>query len=404
MKKFVSIAVALFFVLIILSDFHYKMLLREWISGAKFTLVSKLVIGGSLILILIKLTENTDFKRKIIPFVLLILCAVISFLIGNESSVNIGTAVYIQAQYLFGLLTIFFFLKHYKDVEWIYLERLIQGLIILNAVLILISYVCDIAIFKTYIARFGYNGLFKSTSEATYFYMFSIILYLKKPQSLIRNLFLLLVIISAVMVGSKTIYFFLIAVAIYFAATAFKNKIRNNNTLSIIVAMVLSCLFLILSFKVFLPMNTRLYALYEKEGLITTFFSLRDIHFMNALDSVKVNFEIVNYLFGGMYYINKTTEMGLVDLFLSFGLIGSGIYIYAILKNLPKTLSTDIKVYLGIIVLAIVLRGNFLYFPSVVYISLAIFALILNMKNKHNLEYYESKNMASFKRSDFRRL
>lgn len=404
MKKFVSILVAFFFVLIIVSDFHYKLLFRELINGAKFTLISKLIIGTGLILILVKLTENNDLKRKILPITLLILCAVISFLIGNETSVSIGAAVYMQAQYLFGLLTIFFFLNHYKDVEWIYLERLIQAFIILNAVLILISFIYDIAIFKTYIARFGYNGLFKSTSEATYFYMFSIILYLKKPKSLIKNLFLFLVITSAVMVGSKTIYFFLIGVAIYFTAIAFKNKIRYNNTLSIIVVIMLSSLCLILLFKVILPMNTRLYALYEREGLITTFFSLRNIHFMNALDSVKVNFEIVNYLFGGMHYINKTTEMGLVDLFLSFGLIGSGIYIYAILKNLPKTLSTDVKVYLGIIVLAIVLRGNFLYFPSVVYISLAIFALILNLKTNIIQNDYENKNLASFRRNDLRRL
>ncbi|MGF1555751.1 MAG: hypothetical protein ACFCUF_06075 [Paucihalobacter sp.] len=230
--------------------------------------------------------------------------------------------------------------------------------------------------------RFGYNGIFKSTSEASYFYMFTFILYLNKKQSVKQHFLLALIIVSSLMVGSKTLYFYLFVSFIYMLVLFLTRRVNLKPAalFSIISGMFIISGFVIMKF--ILPLNYRLYALYQEDGFITLFFSLRDKLLLNAIEIIEQHYSLINYLFGGMAFVPKTTELGIVDLFITFGVIGIIIYFYFLKLNFPKLNNSNVKVLGTIILASIVLRGNFFYFPSVIFLSLAIFALILNQSKK----------------------
>ena len=115
---------------------------------------------------------------------------------------------------------------------------------------------------------------------------------------------------------------------------------------------------------------------------ITAFFSYRDQLFMSAYEELISNWRVLNYGIGGMGIISKTVEIDTIDLLLNYGILGFFVYIYVFLKNILGYMNRNL-LYLFIPVVAnILLRGNFLYYPSVIYVSILIFVLInKNFKN-----------------------
>ncbi len=382
MKKIISITVTVFFLLILVTDLHYKFLKREAIESFKFTLVSKATIGLILTVFVVMLNPIKKHIKSYTVLISLIICVGISNYFSYKSGADINQAIYIQAQYLFGIIVMFFFLNNFNFLDFNYLEKVVMAFIIINFTCILIGYFYDYNLFKTYMTRFGYNGIFKSTSEASYFYMFTFILYLNKKQSVKQHFLLALIIVSSLMVGSKTLYFYLFVSFIYMLVLFLTRRVNLKPAalFSIISGMFIISGFVIMKF--ILPLNYRLYALYQEDGFITLFFSLRDKLLLNAIEIIEQHYSLINYLFGGMAFVPKTTELGIVDLFITFGVIGIIIYFYFLKLNFPKLNNSNVKVLGTIILASIVLRGNFFYFPSVIFLSLAIFALILNQSKK----------------------
>lgn len=384
MKKTVSLLLAVFFLLIIISDFHFKCLRTYNLGYPKFTYITKVGIAISLIIVIIIFTKHSKHLKTYLTVFGLTISCLVSILLSYELFVNREAVIYIQAQYFFGLIVMFFFFNYYKLLNIRYLMGVIEFLIVINFILIVAGYALDLDIFKTYYNRFGYNGLFKSTSETSYFYVMTFILYVIKKRVLKENIMIVLIICSSLLVGSKTIYLFLTLVGLYYLNhyLVARKTIKNLMSFYLFFALILT-LIGIGFYKILLPMNSVLYKVFVENGIVTTFFSFRNVLAEDAFNLVKTNFNVLNYLFGGIGYIPKTVELALIDMFLTFGILGSILFIWFLILNLPKINDKHARFLMALVAIVIILRGNFFYYPSVLYISIAIFVVILASINKN---------------------
>ncbi|MDA8874188.1 hypothetical protein N9H78_00775 [Winogradskyella sp.] len=379
-KKAYSILVAIFFLLVIITDFHYKYLLFYGVNQMKLTFIAKLIVGITLIAIMLL---NTKPKREIIYLISFLgICCMIS--LWSLNSLGIDSSIYVMSQYFFGVVVMLFFLSDQILLNTNYLQKIVESIICINIICIILGYVFDIHVFQTYYGkRFGYSGIFKSTATASYFYMFCLgFLLVKKHKTKITYLFIVTTIVSAFLIGSKTLYAFVI---FCLAIILIKKIGKRQNIIPIkafyMFSTLLTIVICLITFIPLISLNEILRVVLEEDGIITAFFSYRDQHVMNAYANISEDYNNVNFLFGGLGYINRLTEIAIVDAFLTFGLIGTIIYVKLITINLPKITHNTTKLIMLVIAGLIFLRGNFFYYPSAMYISLAIFAITLNEIN-----------------------
>jgi hypothetical protein len=336
------------------------------------------VFIGAFLATFIALSKQTDKKSYMFLGLLFVSC-VISLLSQDNSMVNHN--IYHFSKYAFGVIAMLFFFKEYERLQTIYLKKIILGLVLLNFVFILLGFFFNIHVFETYYGdRFGYNGIFKSTSTASYFYMLSLIYYLLyRRKNYLTYILLSIIVLSSLFVGSKTLIAFIVITSTIVLGRFIvsKQKLVGKNLFYVLYIFIISTLS-IYGFKLYLTLNTTLNNVLTKDGMLSAFFSYRDVHFNKALANIKEHYGVLNYLFGGASLIERLPEMAFIDLFLSFGLIGTIVYILLIRHNFPKINSKLAIVLFLVIGTSIVLRGNFLYYPSVIYITLAIFTVILN--------------------------
>lgn len=375
--NFITWIVSVFLLLVIITDFNYKLGHFLNLDTYRATLVLKAIMILTFLGLLIKkmLLEKIIIKSLFFLAILFFL----NFLANYSLNLTEGTfykVTYLQIQFLFGLLVLIFFNQFYKSIKPEPVIYIISILVVINFLLIVIGYFFDLTIFKTYVIRFGFNGCFKSTSIASYFYMFVIILFHLRKRKYAYTL-LVISIISALFVGSKSLYFFLYLYGIYVTYInifkSFQNKrIKLYKAIFIILATVL---FFVFSLFIFMN-NETMSRVYSEYGFITAFFSYRDYLFMSAFEEVIGNWGVLNYAIGGMGVISKTIEIDTIDLLLNYGILGFFVYIYVFLKNIFVYMNRNL-LYIFIPVIAnIILRGNFLYYPSVIYVSILIFVII----------------------------
>jgi len=371
-----SILITVFFVLIIISDFHYKIISTYGIVGTKLTLPIKLLIGAflSCYLILKKLLDN----KKLIYLSLFGLVIFVRLISQNEW--HFEREIYIIGQYVFGVIVFLFFSNSYHHLDFRALEKFLYLIVLLNFVCIILALIFDLQLFKTYFSRFGYNGILKSTSTASYFYMFTVLyLLIKKDKNKQLNLLLLIALLSAFLVGSKTLYAFIAIVFIVYLLRYINQKQRYVN--STIFYLISAVILIVLGLYLFIPLislNKTLHKVLINDGVVSVFFSYRNKHVVNAFFEVTTNYDLSNYLFGGLSKVTRLTEVAVVDVFLNFGAIGTVVFFVLFFKNMPHINNPILKTFLIVIFCLIMLRGNFFYFPSVIYLALAIFTLTLN--------------------------
>ena len=371
-----SILITVFFVLIIISDFHYKIISTYGIVGTKLTLPIKLLIGAflSCYLILKKLLDN----KKLIYLSLFGLVIFVRLISQNEW--HFEREIYIIGQYVFGVIVFLFFSNSYHHLDFRALEKFLYLIVLLNFVCIILALIFDLQLFKTYFSRFGYNGILKSTSTASYFYMFTVLyLLVKKDKNKQLNLLLLIALLSAFLVCSKTLYAFIAIVFIVYLLRYINQKQRYVN--STIFYLISAVILIVLGLYLFIPLislNKTLHKVLINDGVVSVFFSYRNKHVVNAFFEVTTNYDLSNYLFGGLSKVTRLTEVAVVDVFLNFGAIGTVVFFVLFFKNMPHINNPILKTFLIVIFCLIMLRGNFFYFPSVIYLALAIFTLTLN--------------------------
>jgi len=368
-----SVITAVFFALVVFSDFHYKLLSYDYLNTIKFTLIIKLIIG----VVFGAIVVNTLQKKTVLLTLLLILCGSISVLV-------LRTDFYILCQYNFGIIILLFFLNSKPQLEKKYLLRVVETVIGLNFVCILLGIFFGIDFFQTYQGgRFGYNGIFKSTSTASFFYMFSIMfLLLKKKKSKFNITLLIIAFISSLFIGSKTLYAYVIfCLVIIMLEFIGKRKGVIGVKMFYLLPFMICIVICTIVFIPLVSLNETLHRLLVEEGVLTTFFSNRDHHVINAYKDMKESYNTMNFLFGGLAKVKRLTEMALIDLFLVFGLVGSIIYNVLLISIFPRIQDISLRIMLAFVLVIIFLRGDFLYFPSVMFISMAIFTIVLNEIN-----------------------
>jgi len=377
-NQLISRVLAFFFVLIIITDFHYKYNFRFDIQLPKELVYLKILIGIVLLLFSVFSFKFDKSKKSIFIIGAIIIISIISLFLTDKSKWRY--VLYIKGQYIYGIIVFFFLINYWKDLKIDYLLKALKYFLWINFILILIGYFFDINIFKTYGERFGYNGLLKSTSVASYFYMFSLMFFLNKKKSKYDYWIIINIIISSLMVGSKTLYLYLIVTLLFIIANKNQTFAKNKKRFLIIFvgAASLASFFYL---KLILLLNQVLQKVYQEDGMPSFIFSYRDVLVKNAIEQSNKEFTIVNYLFGGVEYIKKLPQVALVDMFITFGIISSVLFIYFFFINLPKIQNKTIKFMLYIIVGLILLRGNFLYYPSEIFIGMTIFAVTLKTSN-----------------------
>lgn len=384
-NKLLTHIVGISFILVLVGDFYYKYF-RFCCNLNVFILpVIKSIIGlalSSMMLYYRKLNISTSIGMLIL---ILVLFTSLSFVPTDQMM----ETLVLKLKFLFGIIVLVFFFTNFQSIDFGTIKNYVFWFAALNFICIIAGFSLDIYYFETYSGnRFGYNGLFKSTSTATYFYIFSItFLFFKQNKTIKDTIWLLVLMVSALFVGSKTSYMFVFLASItYFSNLIIKTQNILSPKLFLGLTTFSSLLLSFLGLRWYLLNNNLFSVVVTENGFWTAFFSQRDIHFQQALTKIKTDYGFKDIMMGGPYHVDRLTEFAAADLFISLGLVGGFIFLYVVVINFPRTKNLLFKLFVAIIGLIILFRGNFLYYPSVIYLSILIFTMALNEVNNKTLK------------------
>jgi len=306
------------------------------------------------------------YKRKYTFFIMPIILFLF-FLMGQYamsfSYLNFELII-VFSKYLFVLFLLEFSYEYFKNNNNKPLFKAFNWIIIINFIFIFLGILFKIHFLKTYYGeRFGYNGLFITSATATYFYMvalFYVFMYFLKHKKIHK--LSLFVIIPSFIIGTKSIYLFISFLVIYYFIFKKPRKYIVKNIVTLILVPCVLFGVLLIFIPSFLRIN-------KAHGLLSAILSYRDLLYIEkTLPFVHKNWQIVNYLFGGQGLFKNRTQMGFVDLFTFFGIVGFFIYLYAYYKTMFREKinlsSIFIIVSFGIVVF---LGGNFFYSATIAF-------------------------------------
>ena len=332
------------------------------------------------IITIIILSSYIFYKKKWIQIRDLLILTILFFTgqLFLKNHVLSFTSVRIIFLYLFSILLLeaafIYFNKEKRKVFFKYFEYLL----ILNSILIIIGFLFNIHLLKTYGKRFGFNGLFISSATSTYFYIIAIFyLFVKRNKSIYFLVLSILTLISILLVGTKSILLFSILLIVYISM--FKVD-KQKKFISILFTIIIS-ISIVFYFIFFEPIFIEIF---HKKGLLTSMLSYRDVLLKEqTIPHINQNWSFVNYLFGGISNTANRSQLGFIDLFLTFGFIGSVIYIYTYIKSLVKIkINTDIVFFIISLGIIIALGGNFFFSATITIYLVIIQQILIHIKNE----------------------
>ncbi len=231
-------------------------------------------------------------------------------------------------KYFFAII-IFLVIKGYVfDVKST--EKILVIIYILCSILVIGSALIDCSVFYTYNKdRFGFKPPFAAQNEITFFWMIGITYFgyiLKREPSKSNLIYLVLVSISAGLLGTKAIILFITCFLIYLVFIEFKLKIWYKLYLiTLFVAAVVYFLYVSNIYNYFVD-------LYNESGfwdaITSKRYSLIEERYFPIID----NWEWYNFIIGGTYIKMPVVEMDIIDLYLFAGIWGIWMYAF-IMKN-----------------------------------------------------------------------
>ena len=242
---------------------------------------------------------------------------------------------------------------------------------IFNGILIFLGLIFEISLFNSYrYGRWGYNGLCISTATSSYIYAIAIFYFLLSLKNdFVKNWKSIFVIVCCLLTGTKIVYIALFgSLLIYLLFYTNLNR-KQRNALLISILAVFSILAYIFFFQWGIFNTIR-----QEQGLVSAILSYRDdLFFQETIPFIQENWQLPNYLFGGISDLNIRSQMGFVDVFLFWGIIGGLLYLFTFYKTfVPKFLVKNAVYIILILTLMVFLAGNFFENASV-----AIYLLIL---------------------------
>jgi len=210
--------------------------------------------------------------------------------------------------------------------------KFIEFLLLINAALMVIGFLFDLEIFKSYVksSRFGYDGIFNKVNEVSNIYSIYLV-YLYQCVFITKTRhwgFFMVMVLICLLLGTKTILLLYCLLFVYHFFFVVKSSKPLKITILVLVfgfisffEKIIICLFDLFPFWDHLQ---------EKYGLLTLLFSKRDILFYNTMTYINSNWNEINYFIGGGFYSKSfaISQMDGPDLFLFFGIVGTFIYLY----------------------------------------------------------------------------
>ncbi|MDC7996784.1 hypothetical protein [Gilvibacter sediminis] len=246
--------------------------------------------------------------------------------------------------------------------------RFFEVFLWVNFALMIIGLITDIYVLKTYLGdRFGYNGMLITSATSTYVYLVALgYCYFKDCHGYWRNPLFWIVVLSSLLVGTKTLYLGLVLFAILlFLFSSFRYK---KQFLAVgIVGLIAS--FYVLFYQV--PMFSQIR---EEQGLVTAVLSYRDQLFLNQTwPYIQEQWGALNYLFGGVSDFGLRSQMDLVDLVFFWGVLGALVYLAVYVKGYFNFKLQKVHyAYFILLGIAVLISGNFF-----TYTSIPVYLLIL---------------------------
>jgi hypothetical protein len=266
-----------------------------------------------------------------------------------------------------------------KPVYLVKLMSTCEFLFAINAVLAIIGLLLNIKLFRSYMFqdyRFGYNGIIPSVNESTLFYMIALSYLYHKKFVLRKPLhWRWIIVVGALLVGAKGIYFFMICLACYhlFWVSSIYSKVK-----SVLLLTILFCLGVFLFIRLNLDIFDHFVYLAEKNGFFSMLLTGRDLVFKNNLLTNLEYWGVLNYFFGGQDQQHFLLEMDFFDGLLFFGLLGFSLYFFMFFQFLfSMNLRRPFNLFfVGIYFLLAALGGHF-FASALNGLYLAIFSLYL---------------------------
>ncbi len=315
--------------------------------------------------------------KKINLCLIFFICAI--FAIGQLTlDPNFNTLTVINfSRYLFPLVLFTFYSNiELSDKKRELLLLIFERVVLLNSSLIIIGYLLDIQLFKSYSgSRFGYNGLLVSSATSTYFYSLTLFYFIVKYKSeLFKSPVRLFVILTITLVGTKSLYVFssvaLFVYAIYYVESSKK-----------IILYFLSLTLFVFFVYFFLLYSSTFRDITKSDGIVASLTSYRStILLEEMIPFIKTNWTTVNYLFGGINKISGRPQMALFDLFYFIGIIGSSTYLYTYYRSFfIFNLNVVLKSFFLAIFVMACFTGNFFINTSVVVYLLVIREAVIGL-------------------------
>jgi len=238
---------------------------------------------------------------------------------------------------VFFLASKIYLTKHNRFSEAIvtFLKTCFEIYFYLNLIAVIIGFLGNYELFSAYVknSRFGYDGLIRNVSHASYISIIYLIYfyYQHKNNSSIKNRFnLFLSVLFIFFLATKAVLLFFV---LFIAFILYK---KSKIILPIVVPLFFVVVFLSKDYilNVILPnYSPILHKIYTNEGLITMLTSLRSKQFTELfIPYVAEKWGVMNYLFGGFDASLRKIEFELIDFLLTFGIVGTIIYLFTFFK------------------------------------------------------------------------
>ena len=353
-----------FIILSFLFDFIDKVEIFYDIEFIKLNRVLKAFFLAFSILFIIK-NFRIVYKKFKGLFIFIFILTIVFLIKNNFSERYLNEYVrYIFPLIVFPLLHVVYFNKKTGLLSNLY--KFFKWLIIINSILIGISILLEIKIFKTYYhSRFGFNGIILSQGVLPYIYLTATTLFwvYKDKAMLFTVLFI------SLLSGVKGVYF---AEFLFFGLLVFFDQ-ELTRVFKIKTLIIL--FFCFIGLIVGLLLTPLFKDVIKSDGLLAAIFSFR---INNTIDLLKeINPTNFNVLIGTTKLNQVRLELQVVDVILFFGLIGIAGYIlffYSLKKCLVK--SNVSKVFFISVLITSVFSGNLLYVPlSFIIFLIMLFAL-----------------------------
>ncbi|MFT6843002.1 MAG: hypothetical protein ACJASR_001776 [Psychroserpens sp.] len=249
-----------------------------------------------------------------------------------------------------------------------------EAIFVVNSILIIVGGFFKFYLFETYKdPRFGFNGLFITSATGSYAYLIALYYFLLKyKQDFLRNWKVILVLIASIFMGTKVLYISLIVTTLlYLGFYANFTRAQKKTIAGGILICTLIAVFL-LFFKLGNFNDIR-----QKSGLISSLLSFRDELFLeDTLPYIMKNWSAMNYLFGGISDLTLRSQLGFIDVFFFWGIIGGSLYLFSFYKSYMTFQLKESTIYFLLMLSVLVfLAGNF--FENA---SIAIYLLVLREK------------------------